>query len=255
VPAYYNRANTYNVLEETEKAIADLDAALAINPNYAGGYTNRGAVFLIKGETRSAIADFDAAVRLTPTSAFALNNRGSAYLVLREYDRALDDFDEAVRLQPHQAWAFGNRGIARFYSGRTEAGIADLVTAAELSPTDALLLIWLHFLRARTGQDDSNDFTIRAAKIDRTKWPGAVIDLYLGVVEPNVIRAAVLSGGTKSVQRRRICEINFYLATYYLQRDTPEARTNLDDAASNCSPGTIELVAAKAELHGLQAKP
>jgi lipoprotein NlpI len=168
----------------------------------------------------------------------------------------LDDFDEVVRLQPHKAWAFGNRGIARFYSGQTEAGIANLETAGTLSPSDALLLIWLHFLRARTGQDDSKDLSARAAEIDRTKWPGAMIDLYLGVVGPDVIRAALLSGGNRSAQRRRICEIDFYLATFYIQRGaSAEARTNLNDAVSNCSPGTIELAAAKAELLGLPAKP
>ena len=143
---------------------------------------------------------------------------------------------------------------ARFYSGRTEAGIADLVTAADLSPSDALILIWLHFVRTRMGQDDVNDLAARAAEIDRTKWPGAVIDLYLGIVSPEVVSAAILSGENRSVQRRRICEINFYLATFYLQRGAPEARTNLNDAVSNCSPGSIELAAAKAELQGFEAK-
>ena len=128
------------------------------------------------------------------------------------------------------------------------------MTAADLSPSDALILVWLHFLRARTDQDDSNDFTIRAPKIDRTKWPGAVIDLYLGVVGLDVVRAAVLFAGNRRAQRRRICEINFYLATFYLQRDAPEARTNLNDAVSNCSPGTLELAAAKAELRGPHTK-
>ncbi len=62
------------------------------------------------------------------------------------------------------------------------------------------------------------------------------------------------SGENRSVQRRRICEINFYLATFYLQRGAPEARTNLNDAVSNCSAGSIELAAVKAELHGFEAE-
>ena len=129
------------------------------------------------------------------------------------------------------------------------------MTAVELSPSDALLVVWLHFLRTRMGQDDLHDLAARAAEIDRSKWPRAVIDLYLGVVGPDFVRAALLSGGSRSAQRRRVCEINFYVATFYLQHDAPEARTNLNDALSNCSPGTIELAAARAELQGLQAKP
>jgi lipoprotein NlpI len=150
----------------------------------------------------------------------------------------------SIRLQPRGVWWYGNRGIARFYLGRTEAAIADLATAADLSPSDALIVIWLHFLRARAGLDDWSDFTGRAPKIDRTKWPGTVIDLYLGLAEPDAVRAAVLSGGNSGAQRRRICEINFYLATFYLQHDAPEARAKLNDAVSNCSPGAIELACA-----------
>ena len=40
--AFYRRANAYNEIGERDRAIADYNQAIRINPNHAGSFSNRG---------------------------------------------------------------------------------------------------------------------------------------------------------------------------------------------------------------------
>ena len=57
-----------------------------------------------------AIADYNESIRLDPKYAIAYNNRGDAWYHKKEYDKAIADFNEAIRLDPKTAVAYSNRG-------------------------------------------------------------------------------------------------------------------------------------------------
>jgi tetratricopeptide (TPR) repeat protein len=69
----------------------------------------RGADWLNKKEYDKAIADFDQAIRLDPKDAYAYHNRGLAWSDKKEYDKAIADYSEAIRLDPKDAWAYNGR--------------------------------------------------------------------------------------------------------------------------------------------------
>jgi len=81
-----------------ELAIADLDKAIALNPDYALAYNNRGWVYNEKGRYKSAIADLTKAIELAPELAIAYCNRGHSYIEKRQHDLALADFYKVVEL-------------------------------------------------------------------------------------------------------------------------------------------------------------
>ena len=247
--SYYGRGNSYLALDETDKAITSFGAAILLQPNFIPAYVNRGAAYLGKGEIGTAITDFNAAIQLDASDATLFTNRGIAYITIGAYGPAITDFDNAIRLNPNNAFGFANRGIARFYFSQTDAAIEDLMTAVRLRPSDANLIIWLHLLRARAGQNDLPDLSSRVVNVDRIKWPSPVINLHLGVVGTDIVRDAAPLGTTEMAQRRRNCEINFHLGMFHLEQSVPnEARGNLQSAMTLCLPGAIEFAAAKAEL-------
>ena len=115
---YSNRGNAYVWLDESELAIADYDAALEIDPNFATAYSNRGAVYYRQGEYELAIADFDAALEhdLPSNLAFIAHfNRGISFCRLDDPVAAQMDWAEARD-------AAGKRGRARMQLVLTQNG-------------------------------------------------------------------------------------------------------------------------------------
>jgi len=119
--AFYNRGIAYAKKGDLDRAIADFDQALRLDPDSTFALNNRGAAYARKGQYSEAIADFNEAIRLDSQSATAYNNRGTAYAKLGEYDRALEDFEQAVRLDPKDMSAQNNRRLARQLKGSVAA--------------------------------------------------------------------------------------------------------------------------------------
>ena len=63
-----------------------------------------------KGEYDKAIADYNEAIRLDPLDAHAYYRRGVAWTLKDEYDKAIADYTEAIRLDPKDADNYHQRG-------------------------------------------------------------------------------------------------------------------------------------------------
>ena len=79
-------------------------------PAYPCAHTNRGRVYAFKRDLDRAMADYDEALRIDPTFALAYNNRGDAFAGKGDIERALADFNAAIKYNPSLAIAYGNRG-------------------------------------------------------------------------------------------------------------------------------------------------
>ena len=66
----------------------------------APAYLNRGFAYGKKGDLDRAIADYDEAIRLDPKCAVYHLNRGDTYRLKGEYDKALADYEETLALLP-----------------------------------------------------------------------------------------------------------------------------------------------------------
>ena len=97
-------------------------------------YTNRGVEYEIKQEYDKAMADHDLAIKVDPKNPAPYNNRGNAYLGKQDYEHAVADFDMAVKLNPKYAEAFFNRGMAKRNHGDMAGGEEDIAQAKLLQP-------------------------------------------------------------------------------------------------------------------------
>jgi tetratricopeptide (TPR) repeat protein len=73
------RCFEWNGKQESDKAIADCNQAILLNPNGANAFFNRGRAYNRKSQYDRAIEDYNQAIRLNPNDANAINNRGNAY--------------------------------------------------------------------------------------------------------------------------------------------------------------------------------
>jgi hypothetical protein len=87
------------------RAIPQSDLAIA--------YSNRGTALIAKGDYERAIADFDAAIRLNPKNTNAYFHRGVAYDEKGSPDLAIPQYDKTIELKPDHGYAYCRRAAAR----------------------------------------------------------------------------------------------------------------------------------------------
>jgi tetratricopeptide (TPR) repeat protein len=100
---YAARGTDWLNKKEYDKAIADFDQAIRLDPKFAPAYHNRGLAWWHQKEYDRAIADYSEAIRLDPKDAAAYYNRGNAWSDKKEYDKALADYSEVIRFDPRYA--------------------------------------------------------------------------------------------------------------------------------------------------------
>ncbi len=97
-------------------------------------YTNRGVEYEIKKEYDKAIADHDQAIKIDPKNPAPYNNRGNAYAAKQDFEHAIADYDMAIKLNPKYAEAFLNRGMAKRNHGDMAGSETDIAQAKALQP-------------------------------------------------------------------------------------------------------------------------
>jgi Tfp pilus assembly protein PilF len=133
--AYLSRGLIYiRFKADWDRAIADYDEALKLNPKIAGAYTGRAAANLRKGNIDRALPDLNEGLRLDPKSPGIHNVFGYYYNKKGDHERALTEVNEALRLYPQYLYAFSNRGEIYEKKGEYTKALADFRMALSLDP-------------------------------------------------------------------------------------------------------------------------
>lgn len=121
---YRNRGLAYRNKGNDDRAVADLDTAIRIDPSFAEAYRIRGIAYRNKGDYDRAIADHSEAIRLDPKSVRAYVGRGLDYHAKGKLKLAIDDYTEAIRLDPTHASAYSDRCLA-YLDEMSDLALAD----------------------------------------------------------------------------------------------------------------------------------
>ncbi|NER20981.1 MAG: tetratricopeptide repeat protein [Symploca sp. SIO1C2] len=146
--------NAYSNTRKLDKAIADFNQALNINPEDAAAYHSRGTAYFTKGELDQAIADFTQALKINPEYDDAYNNRGLAYSKQGEADKAIADFTQALKINLEDADTYINLGIAYSRKGELDQAIADFNRALKINPESASAYYNLGIVYSKKGELD-----------------------------------------------------------------------------------------------------
>lgn len=99
----------------------DLSSAIQLYPNDTRIFLARGNIYHDLGEQEKAIADFDRIIELDPTSIEAYN-RAMAYTSLGNWEQASLNFNRAIEIDPENALIYMHRG--NFYHAQNENVLA-----------------------------------------------------------------------------------------------------------------------------------
>jgi tetratricopeptide (TPR) repeat protein len=131
---YHNRGNTYNRLQQYDKAISDYTQAIQISPKYAEAYGGRGTTHDTLQQYDKAISDYTQAIQINPKLAIPYHNRGNTYNRLQQYDKAISDYTQAIQINPKYALAYFNRGSVYNVLQQYEKAISDYTQAIQINP-------------------------------------------------------------------------------------------------------------------------
>ena len=114
-----------DALGQVKDPIKELDKSIV--------YIYRGSAYVQLKDYDRAIADYNQAIKLDPNFTDAYNNRGLAYDDKKDYDRAIADYNQALKLDPSLAIAYYNRGLAYKNQGNKDKAVGDFKKFLELS--------------------------------------------------------------------------------------------------------------------------
>jgi tetratricopeptide (TPR) repeat protein len=114
------RGICYQQLGEQALAASDFGTCVGLWPEFAWGHFNRGRILDQAGKKAEAIAAYTEALRLDPDLLLAQTNCGLARLELRQYREALADFDQVLARGRDDAFLHAGRGSTLEALGRAE---------------------------------------------------------------------------------------------------------------------------------------
>lgn len=125
------RGRLHRRAERNEAALADLTAALALDPRHDDALVERAITHEQMGNAADALADMDEAIRVRP-DAWTHVVRGHVNLAAGHRGAALADFDHALELDPEYAWAHAERSRCLIGLERWDEALRDMARAADL---------------------------------------------------------------------------------------------------------------------------
>ncbi|MCM1021389.1 MAG: tetratricopeptide repeat protein [Muribaculum sp.] len=153
---YFGRAMDQYTLHNYTAAIADLDKAIELTPDFTMAYFVRALARHEQATTAQAladdenkpstlpapdasrlvraeiVADLDRVAELSPRTAFPYFNLGNIAVEAGDLTSALSHYSKAIEVKPDLGEAYYNRGYVYLKLGNKNAGIADLSKAGEL---------------------------------------------------------------------------------------------------------------------------
>lgn len=165
-------ATVWDAKKDRDKALADLDAAIRLDPQSAGAYYLRGTVLNDNHEPDRAIVDCTEAIRLDPGLLEAYLERGKAWHDKKDYARALADYRVIGEREPNNAaylermaWLLATADDARVRDGKRAVTLA--TEAWALDKSDAYVMDTLAAAYAEAGNFQQASYWQEQALKDR----------------------------------------------------------------------------------------
>ena len=128
---------------QPDRALADYDSALKLQPNAPAAFTNRAYIYLTRNRNDDAMADLDKAIDQFPPaqSGYARYLRGFDYFRRKDFDHAMEDLNESIKHAPNSPDAYLTRGEVEQARQQWDEALRDFDEYFKRAPRNARGLI------------------------------------------------------------------------------------------------------------------
>ena len=156
---------------EYDKAIADLNTAIELDPQNSFAYFNRALMKFDNKDINGSLEDLNKVLEQEPGNALTLYNRALIRTQIGDYNNALDDYDRVLNINPENVLAYFNRASVFLELGRYREAMDDYSQAINLYPDFAKAYMNRSYVKNKLGQYNSAqaDYDIAQEKIAQYK--------------------------------------------------------------------------------------
>ncbi len=140
VVAYGGRGYYYRKQKQYDKAMADYNIAIGLNPKYVIPYPNRGNIYFALGKFDSAIMDYNKALQLQPDLWKTLSDRGAAKASRGDLRGAVEDLDVSIKNDPTNVGAITNRALVHASLNQQKEALHDYEMVIAIEPNNDQVL-------------------------------------------------------------------------------------------------------------------
>ncbi len=133
--AHFFLGQYYYGRDEDDKAIAELNKAIAIDKSFAPAYNILGYTYREKGDYMKAEEAFKNYVRLVPNEANPHDSLAELYMKMGRYEDAITNYQKALALNPKFAFSQGKIGDNLVFMGKFEEARGAYRKAMEMETT------------------------------------------------------------------------------------------------------------------------
>ncbi|HYV57107.1 MAG TPA: tetratricopeptide repeat protein [Candidatus Nitrosopolaris sp.] len=126
--------NAFMIKGDVEQAVAEYERTLRIDPRHAGVHNNLAAILDQRGDTDAAVSHYRRALKGDPWNAPLQANYAGLHARAEDWAGATVRYRKAIRADPSYAPAYLGLGLCLEQQGNTAAAIAALRTATGLAP-------------------------------------------------------------------------------------------------------------------------
>ncbi len=185
---YLFKRSGYHYLQgDFERAAQLFTLEIDREPEQPNHYLARAACHLNMAQTERALADIERAIKLNPKSFVALQLRGELYSMDKEYEAALDYFSRAQDLNPHWPVPHFDRASILMDKGEYESALAELNKAISMTSQFSLFYMVRSLVHFKLGNLDAShkdqDAAIRLSEKDALTISALNLTLYEGYLD------------------------------------------------------------------------
>jgi tetratricopeptide (TPR) repeat protein len=129
---FVQRAECYQKIGETVKALNDINRYLEIYPENRNALSLAGKIEIKSGDNLQAIKYFSENLKLHPNDPECYIDRANSYFMSKSWAMAINDYSMSLDLKPGNSDVWLNKGISLLNSGKVEDACHDFRRAFSL---------------------------------------------------------------------------------------------------------------------------